>query len=105
MSFDDITKAAMDQIFSSFGESEPVVYMPARSAPLTIRGMFSEISQEVQPHGAIVSTTNPNLLVSLSDFGERPSQKDKVKIRSEIYTVKEVHLDGYGNALLELYKS
>lgn len=99
MSFEAITNAAMDQIFSSLGETAILMADPQRP----IRGVFSETSEEVEPHGVVVSTTNPNLLVSLADFGEKPAQGDKLQVRSRIYIIKEVHLDGYGNALLELY--
>jgi hypothetical protein len=94
---------------ASFGEAAqgfPVpTYMPATGVPFTIDGIFDEAYKLVDETSDLpVVSVQPRLGVRLSDFpsGMRPQQADRVEIRGKVYAVREIRLDGKGEAGLLL---
>ena len=97
-------KQAMDTVFSTFGENEPVEVFDQGKLLAQIRGIFSETTQEVSNGGAILSSPAPNLTVWEDDIPIKLSLGVRLKIRGKLFSIKDSIKDGHGNIMLELFR-
>lgn len=99
----DWDKAVVGPLTGVFGE--PVLYLPATTAPLDIVGIYDDAYVEVDPAGGMgITSAKPVLGVQLSQFPFPPEQDDRLVIirTSETFYVKEVRPDSHGAAKLML---
>jgi hypothetical protein len=87
--------------------AQPVTYVPAGGAPISITAVFDEAFQEVTlPGDASVLSTGPMLGVQLSQmpagFDPEASQGDQFTVLATgaTYVVRQGQPDGHGWALL-----
>ncbi|MNY80823.1 hypothetical protein D3C86_2220570 [compost metagenome] len=68
--------------------------------------MFDTAHVSVDPEtGAPVSTNNPILGVRLIDLPNKPTSRDKVQARGELYTISDVQPDGVAGVTIILRKA
>lgn len=93
-------------VVAVFGET--VTYMPADGGSFSITGVFDEAYREIilLDGGTAITTEDPCLGVRLAAFpsGQIPRKGDQLAVLSvsNIYTVKDVRIDGHGGAKLML---
>lgn len=106
MDFAAATESVLGNVLDTFAEQIPVVYTPASGSPYSIRGVFDENYQTIDPNSmTMISTTHPVLLVRLSDLDSVPGKGDRVTVRTNrVFTVTKMEPDGRGGALLILHK-
>ena len=105
MSFRDLTNKLLDSAFSKFGEEQKVKYRPSTGGTFTIRGIFDEMWEEVDPDTGIkISTTQPNLGIKENELPFAPLTGDTVEVISEIFKVTDVQEDGQGASTLFLHR-
>ena len=95
---------AMDTVFSTFGENEPVQLFLENEESIDLRGVFSETTQEISNGGAILSSPAPNITLWEDDIPIKLNLGVRLKIRGELFSIKDSIKDGHGNILLELFR-
>ena len=107
MSFRDKTDKLLDTALSNsfFGEDEKIKYRPMSGGTFTIRGIYDEAWEEVDPETSVsLSVTQPNLGIKLNELAFKPRSGDKLELRGCSYKVVDVREDGQGGATLFLHK-
>mgnify|MGYP004000302855 CR=1 FL=1 len=105
MSFRDKTSKLLDSAFSVFGEKNKIQYRPKSGGTFTIRGIFDETWEEVDPETfAVVSSTQPNVGIKSSELDFTPESGDEVEIMNILYRVIDIQEDGQGADTLFLHK-
>ncbi|CAI8929092.1 Electron transfer protein [Pseudomonas sp. IT-P171] len=70
------------------------------------QAVFDTAHVSVDPEtGAPVSTNNPILGVRLIDLPNKPTSRDKVQARGELYTISDVQPDGVAGVTIILRKA
>ena len=70
------------------------------------QAVFDTAHVSVDPEtGAPVSTNNPILGVRLIDLPNKPTSRDKVQARGEMYTISDVQPDGVAGVTIILRKA
>lgn len=102
MSWESIALRSLRRILRKLGED--VSYVQEGAAPVTVRGLFEEQHQEIDPDtGVPFYSLNPTLTVVVEDLPEgSPRPKDTVVRKGRTYRVEGDRPDGDGGTLLEL---
>lgn len=104
MTFRNLSELALGAITKTLGE--PVTYTPTAGSAASIKGVFNEKYEQVDPDTrATISTDQPNLLIRLSDLAAAPAEGDQVVIRTKTYKVFDWKPDGEGGSLLLLHEA
>lgn len=103
----DWDSAVIGPLQGVFGE--PVNYMPASGAAISITGIYDAGYKKDDPFAdgsAGVTTVQPTLGVQLSQFSTPPLQNDRLSVPSvnTTFVVREVRTDSHGGARLLLNK-
>lgn len=105
MSFLDRAKRLLDTALKDHVFGEKINYRPIKGGSYFIRGIFDESFQFQEFESGInVSATGPNVGISLSELGFKPSNKDLVEIRGETFTVVDHRPDGQDGTTLFLQR-
>ena len=105
MSFRDKTSKLLDSALSVFGEENKILFRPKSGGTFTIRGIFDETWEEVDPETLLViSSTQPNVGIKTSELGFTPMSGDEVDIIGVSYRITDVQEDGQGGDTLFLHK-
>jgi hypothetical protein len=112
MDFTAAVNSVLGNVLAAFGEQ--VTYVPAVGAPYSVTpagnpllGVFDEAYQGVDPNTqTVISSTQPILLVRLSDLAAPAAKGDRVTVRgTRTFTVTKTEPDGRGGTLLFLHKA
>ena len=95
---------AMNTVFSTFGENEPVQIIKKGKPLVEIRGVYSETTKDVTNCGAIITSTAPNVTLWEKDLPGELDLSLRLKIRGECFSIKDTMRDGHGNIMLELFR-
>lgn len=105
-SFDKLVCGILDCAVDVFGFD--VTYMPVAGGSFTIRAIFDNNFQQVDPDTETVIASNiPRLnlkLKDLKDVGVVPCKKDRVDVKGTLYQVVDSQEDGQGASELWLHK-
>ncbi len=102
--FEDQVKLAMDAIFDVYKEKEDVLLIREGEVAYPLRGIFSEVSQEVTNGGTVLTSLDPNITIWEKDLPQTLSKTLRFKARGFIFSIKDIFRDGHGNLTLYLYK-
>ncbi|MEQ5770009.1 hypothetical protein NFH98_20775 [Halomonas sp. H33-56] len=102
MAWEDIAVRAQRRILRKLGED--VIYIPSGGEAVTVRGLFEEQHQSVDPDtGVPVYSVNPTLTVVLADLPDgSPGMGDRMTRKARTYRVVGSQPDDNGGTLLEL---
>ena len=82
---------------------EPATYAPVVGSSFAIRGVFSEVHEQVEVGADVtISSVGPAISVHLADVTAAPVRGDIVTVRGKDYKVVDVQPDGEGDADLIL---
>lgn len=102
--FRDRVDRLLNKCTKVFGED--VVYYPRSGGSRSLRAIFDNDYESVDPETEqVISSNQPVLGVNLNDFNFEMRIDDTVKVRNLTYRVVEVREDGQGGANLFLHKS
>lgn len=105
MSFRDKTDKLLNTAMDVFGERNKVEYRPKTGGTFTIRGIFDEAWEEVDPETEVmISSTQPNVGVKLNELSFKPVVGDQLTVLNQDFDVVEVVEDGQGGATLVLHR-
>ena len=103
--FEALAKTAFDKIKCGLGAE--VLYRPKSGGAFTIRGVFDDSAQAVDPDTEqIVSSNLYTLGIKFDDLPKRPEKGDQVKFKGQLYRVIDSLEDGVPNVstVLVLHK-
>ncbi len=100
----DLIENSMDTIFSTFGEKEPILLLRDGEEDYPMRGIFSEVSQDVTNGGVVITSSAPNVTIWENELPTTLETSFRFHIRGENYSIKDYYRDGYGNINLELFR-
>jgi hypothetical protein len=85
----------------------PVTYTPASGPSVEVSGIFDAAFVPVDAGGvAVIGTSGPAVFVRLADLPTDPETDNPViTVAGQDYTVREVHPDGTGVAVILLHKA
>ena len=90
----------VDAIIKTLGE--PGTFIPVHGEMMPVRAVFTEMAEEVDPGGTLVTVRRPRLFVNLASFPRLPQNGDHFLVRSKSYHLTNLVDDGEGGAMLEV---
>ena len=102
MAWDELAGDVLQTVLEDLGED--VAYMPANGDPVTVRGIFEDSHQAVDPNtGVPFYSTEPMLTVAAGDLPVgSPRPGDQVTRKGTTYRVVGDQPDSDGGTILEL---
>src|SRR3990167_3713782 len=101
--FRDRVDGILKKCTNVFGED--VSYFPSSGGVVTVRGIFDNQYELVDPETEqVISSQQPVLGVNLNSLNFEMKTEDQIQIRNLRYKVTEVQEDGQGGATLFLHK-
>jgi hypothetical protein len=99
--FEALAKGAFDSIKCTLGVA--AIYRPKAGGVITLRGVFDNRAQEVDPDTERPVSSNVYTLgVKLDDLPNPPAKGDKITIREKLYKVIDALEDGVPDASVVL---
>jgi hypothetical protein len=99
----DFEALTLSPIITTLGTA--VTFTPNGDDPEELTGVFEKSYQAVTPDGGVVvQSTQPRLLIKLSDVSRLPAAADTFTVSGTDYEVIESQEDGQGGVLVYLHK-
>ena len=98
-----VGECILDNATCVFGEN--VQFLPIAGGSFTVRAIFDNQYEQVDPDTEVVVATNqPVLGVRLSDLPALPQKGDRFVVRGKYYKIVDAQEDGQGGASLLMHK-